>query len=97
MRPRKTQPSGSGDLFRARLDQVINTDHELVRLARKIGWEWIDGEPAARFSDKGRPATERLARSARRCSRVIGARPGRRSLASGGQIRRSSRACPAVA
>ena len=58
MRPRKTQPSGSGDLFRARLDQIINMDHELVRLAGKIDWEWIDGELADRFSDKGRPATE---------------------------------------
>lgn len=58
MRPRKTQPSGSGDLFRARLDQIINMDHELVRLARKIDWEWIDCELADRFSDKGRPATE---------------------------------------
>ena len=58
MRPRKTKQSGSGDLFRARLDQIINMDHELVALARKIDWEWIDGELADRFSDKGRPATE---------------------------------------
>lgn len=58
MRPRKTKQSGSGDLFRARLDQIINMDHELVRLAGKIDWEWIDAELADRFSDKGRPATE---------------------------------------
>jgi IS5 family transposase len=58
MRPKKTQQSGSGDLFRARLDQIINMDHELVRLARKIDWAWIDAELADRFSDKGRPATE---------------------------------------
>jgi len=58
MRPKKTQPSGSGDLFRSRLDQIINMDHELVRLGQKIDWEWIDGELADRFSDKGRPATE---------------------------------------
>jgi IS5 family transposase len=58
MRPKKTQPSGSGDLFRSRLDQIINMDHELVRLAQKIDWEWIDGELADRFSDKGRPAIE---------------------------------------
>ena len=32
MRPRKTEKSGSGDLFRARLDQIINMRHELVRL-----------------------------------------------------------------
>lgn len=58
MRPKKTQHSGSGDLFRARLDQIINMDHELVRLARNVDWEWIDSELADRFSDKGRPATE---------------------------------------
>lgn len=33
-------------------------DHELVRLAGRIDWEWVDGELADRFSDKGRPATE---------------------------------------
>jgi transposase, IS5 family len=58
MRPKKTQQDGSGDLFRARLDQIIDMGHELVRLGRKIDWEWIDGELADRFSDKGRPATE---------------------------------------
>ena len=58
MRPKKTQQDGSGDLFRARLDQIINMDHELVVLARKIDWEWIDGELADRFSAHGRPATE---------------------------------------
>ena len=58
MRPKKAKHSGSGDLFRSRLDQIINMDHELVRLAQKIDWEWIDGELADRFSDKGRPATE---------------------------------------
>lgn len=58
MRPRKTRQSGSGDLFRSRLDQIINMDHELVRLARKIDWEWIDEELADRFSEKGRPGTE---------------------------------------
>jgi transposase, IS5 family len=58
MRPKKTEMSGSGDLFRARLDQIINMKHELVRLADAIDWEWIDGELAERFSDKGRPGTE---------------------------------------
>ena len=58
MRPKKTETSGSGDLFRARLDQIINMRHELVRLAEAIDWAWIDGELADRFSDSGRPATE---------------------------------------
>ena len=58
MRPRKREVSGSGDLFRARLDQIINMRRELVRLAEAIDWDWIDAEVADRFSDKGRPGTE---------------------------------------
>ena len=46
------------DLFRARLDQIINMKHELVQLAGKIDWEWIDGEIAPLYSDKGRPGIE---------------------------------------
>ena len=57
MRPKKHETTGAGDLFRARLDQIINLKHELVQLAGKIDWEWIDGEIAPLFSDKGRPAT----------------------------------------
>ena len=58
MRPKKHGAPGSGDLFRARLDQIINMKHELVQLAGKIDWEWIDGEIAPRYSDKGRPGIE---------------------------------------
>jgi len=58
MRPKKPQATGSSDLFRARLDQIINMKHELVQLAGKIDWDWIDGEIAPLYSDKGRPATE---------------------------------------
>lgn len=35
MRPKKHGTTGSGDLFRARLDQIINMKHELVQLADK--------------------------------------------------------------
>lgn len=58
MRPKKTQPGGAGDLFRARLDQIINMSHELVRLAHELDWEWIDEELAELFSTEGRPGTE---------------------------------------
>jgi IS5 family transposase len=43
MRPKRREANGEGDLFRARLDQIINMKHELVQLAAKIGWTWIDG------------------------------------------------------
>ena len=58
MRPKKHETTKSGDLFRARLDQIINLKHELAQLAGKIDWDWIDGEIAPLYSDKGRPGIE---------------------------------------
>jgi transposase, IS5 family len=58
MRPRQHETTGSGDLFRARLEQIINMKHELVQLAGKLDWEWIDGEIAPLYSDQGRPGVE---------------------------------------
>ena len=58
MRPKKHETTRSGDLFRARLDQIINLKHELAQLAGKIDWDWIDGEIAPLYSDKGRPGIE---------------------------------------
>jgi len=55
VRPKKHETTGSGDLFRARLDQIINMKHELVQLAGKVDWEFIDREIAPLYSDKGRP------------------------------------------
>jgi transposase, IS5 family len=58
MRPKKHETTTSTDLFRARLAQIINMKHELVQLAGKIDWEWLDGEVAPLYSDKGRPGIE---------------------------------------
>src|SRR5450631_63654 len=58
MRPKKHERMGEGDLFRARLDQIINLKHELAQLAGKIDWDFIDGEIAPLYSDKGRPGIE---------------------------------------
>ena len=58
MRPKKHKSTGSNDLFRARLDQIINMKHELVLLAGKIDWDWIDGEIAPLYSENGRPGIE---------------------------------------
>lgn len=57
MRPKKQEMTGAGDLFRSRLDQIINMKHELVRLAGQIDWDWIDDELAPLFSENGRPGT----------------------------------------
>jgi IS5 family transposase len=58
MRPKKHKTVGSNDLFRARLDQIINMKHELVLLASRIDWGWIDGEIAPLYSENGRPGIE---------------------------------------
>jgi IS5 family transposase len=58
MRPKQHETTGSGDLFRARLDQIINMKHELVQLAGKIDWAWIDSEIAPLYSERGRPGIE---------------------------------------
>jgi IS5 family transposase len=56
MRPGKRETTGEQDLFRARLEQIINMRHELVRLGRAIDWDWIDAELAGAFKENGRPA-----------------------------------------
>jgi len=56
MRPKQQPKARHDDLFRARLDQIINMKHELVVLADKVDWSWLDAELAECFSDKGRPA-----------------------------------------
>lgn len=38
--------------------QIINLKHELVLLAGKIDWDWIDGEIAPLYSENGRPGIE---------------------------------------
>jgi IS5 family transposase len=58
MRPKKRQTTEMNDLFRARLDQIINVKHELVQLAGKIDWERLDNEIAPLYSDEGRPGIE---------------------------------------
>jgi transposase, IS5 family len=58
MRPKKHKTTGSNDLFRATLDQIINMKHELVLLAGKIDWNWIDGVIAPLYSENGRPGIE---------------------------------------
>ena len=58
MRPKKHETTKSGDLFRARLDQIINLKHELAQLAGAVDWDWIDGEIPPLYSEKGRPGIE---------------------------------------
>src|ERR1700694_1617545 len=56
MRPRERRGSGEQDLFRSRLDQVINMDHVLAKLARMIDWGFLEEKFGAVYADgSGRP------------------------------------------
>jgi hypothetical protein len=56
MRPRERRESGEQDLFRARLDQIIDIEHALVRLARTIDWGFLEATFGAVYEDgAGRP------------------------------------------
>lgn len=42
IRPRDVQDDGSEDLFRHRLENILNPRHELVFLTGKIDWQHFD-------------------------------------------------------
>jgi len=56
MKP-KPQPRDAFELFQAHFDQILNLDHELIQLARKIDWSRFDVAFADSYSDDmGAPA-----------------------------------------
>jgi transposase, IS5 family len=56
MRPRERRESGEQDLFRSRLDQIIDMNHALVKLARTIDWRFLEERFGAVYTDKpGQP------------------------------------------
>jgi len=50
-RPREKRQTGEQDLFRARLDQILNMQHELVRLAQSIDWPVLEERFGDVYSD----------------------------------------------
>jgi IS5 family transposase len=56
MRPRERRDTGQTDLFRARLDQILNRDHPLVKLADAIDWTFLETRLGEVYDDDpGRP------------------------------------------
>ena len=56
MRPRERRDGGEQDLFRARLDQIIDMNHPLAKLARTIDWRFLEDKFGAVYTDEpGRP------------------------------------------
>ncbi len=55
MKP-KSGTSNQGDLFRSRLDQILNPRHPLSRLADSINWTFFEKEFGPLYVEKmGRP------------------------------------------
>src|SRR5438045_9549706 len=51
MKPRERRDEGKRDLFRSRLDQIIDMNHALVKLARAIDWRFLEGSFGEAYSD----------------------------------------------
>jgi hypothetical protein len=60
MRPKEHRESGEQDLFRSRLDQIIDMDRALVKLSGSIDWRFLEQRLGAVYTDKpGHPPTYR--------------------------------------
>jgi len=51
MRPRERRETGEQDLFRSRLDQIIDMKHPLARLARTVDWGFLEGRFGEVYTD----------------------------------------------
>ena len=51
MLPRETKATGEHDLFRSRLDQILNMQHQLVKLARSVNRKHLETGCGAVYSD----------------------------------------------
>src|ERR1700682_545725 len=56
MQPRERRETGEQDLFRSRLDQIIDLRHPLVALGRTVDWGFLEREVGGVYTDDpGRP------------------------------------------
>src|SRR3981189_2603407 len=55
MRPRERRETGEQDLFRSRLDQIIDMNHPLVKLARTVDWRVLEGRFGGGYTEGPRP------------------------------------------
>ncbi len=51
MRPREICATGAADLFRSRLDQIIDMRHALVKLSGVIDWRFLEERFGAAYTD----------------------------------------------
>ncbi len=51
MMPRRHVETGAQDIFRSRLNQIINLKHELVALSKTVSWSFIEGKCGEVYAD----------------------------------------------
>ena len=51
MKPRERRDNGQGDLLRSRLDAILDLDHQLVALAGKVDWVFLEGRFGEAYRD----------------------------------------------
>ncbi len=56
MKPKKPKQRDHEDLFRSRLDQILDRRHPLYLLANQIEWSVFDKKFGSLYAEKGRPA-----------------------------------------
>jgi IS5 family transposase len=55
MKPKKLERSGTDDLLRARLENIINPRHPLVRLGQETDWAFYERAIEPLYAEDGRP------------------------------------------
>lgn len=55
MKPKKQERSGCDDLFRMRLEQMLDQRHALYRLAGTIDWTAVEARFGGLYAEEGRP------------------------------------------
>src|SRR3984957_16547429 len=56
MRPTERRDTGQQDLLRSRLDQIVDAQHPLVKLASSVDWHFLEQRFGASYTDRpGRP------------------------------------------
>ena len=79
MRPRERRETGEQDLFRSRLDQIIDMNHALVKLARTIDWGFLEERVRRGLHRRAGPAATADAVDGGACDPQAHLRPLRRS------------------
>jgi transposase, IS5 family len=52
MRPKERRDGGQKDLFRVRLDQIVDMNHPLAKLAAAIDWDFLEKGFGAAYTDR---------------------------------------------